>query len=406
MPKNTSATARSSYMCIQIPAAGGYDKLQYKMVNGSGARGPNIEFQSIPEDQLYQVDVHYTGVNYADICVRWGLYSSAKKFVGWPITPGFEFSGVVSKQASSSRDDGLQPLPVGTPVVGVTMFGGYSQRVVVPRSQLMPLPSKIPPQIAAGLPCAALTAWYALHILATPGRSPGGTEGEGRKRACLIHSAAGGVGSMIARLAKASGRWSPIVGIVGGPHKIPWLEKVGCCDVVVCKRPWETAADVKTKTKSKKSQGGTWWSRVEEVCPQFDAVFDANGAATFQDSYDHLKPEGRLIVYGFHTMLPKEGGRLTPCQWIRMAWSWLRSPTFDPLDMVPSNKSVLAFNLSFLFDRTDLFSEVMGRVLKMVEAGDLGEMPQPALYPLEDVAQAHAAIESGATTGKLVLDAR
>jgi NADPH:quinone reductase-like Zn-dependent oxidoreductase len=35
------------------------------------------------------------GVNYADVCVRWGVYESAKKYVGWPITPGFEFSGVV-----------------------------------------------------------------------------------------------------------------------------------------------------------------------------------------------------------------------------------------------------------------------------------------------------------------------
>jgi hypothetical protein len=34
-------------------------------------------------------------VNYADVCVRWGVYESAKKYVGWPITPGFEFSGVI-----------------------------------------------------------------------------------------------------------------------------------------------------------------------------------------------------------------------------------------------------------------------------------------------------------------------
>jgi NADPH:quinone reductase-like Zn-dependent oxidoreductase len=302
-------------------------------------------------------------------------------------------------------------------VVGVTMFGGYSTHVLVPRAQLLALPDSIPPQIAAGLPCAVLTAWYALHLLATPGTSPGGTEGSGMRRSCLIHSAAGGVGSMIARLAKASGRWHPIVGVVGSAHKVPVLEGMGCCDVVVCKRPEKKKKKKKKKKEknvsaisSQRHQTDAWWADIEAACPGgaglFDAVFDANGAATFQQSYDHLKPEGRLVVYGFHTMLPKQGGRLTPCQWVRMAWSWLRSPTFDPLDMVPSNKSVLAFNLSFLFDRTDIFAEVMGRVLDMAVRGELGELPEPALYPLEEVGRAHADIESGMTTGKLVLDTR
>ncbi len=366
--------------------------LQCNTVDGSGTLGPNAA--EMPEDELYQVRVHFTGVNYADVCVRWGLYSSAKKFVGWPITPGFEFSGVVVRAGKTRKN----ALPLGTRVVGVTMFGGYSTHVLVPRAQLLPLPAAIPPQIAAGLPCAVLTAWYALHLLATPGTSPGGTEGVGLKRSCLIHSAAGGVGSMIARLAKASGRWHPIVGVVGSPHKIPVLKAMGCCDVVVCKRP----------ENGERNDSDAWWADVEAACTSgcFDAVFDANGAATFQQSFDHLKPEGRLVVYGFHTMLPKHGGRLTPCQWVRMAWSWLFSPTFDPLDMVPSNRSVLAFNLSFLFDRTDLFAEVMGRVLNMVSRGEMGELPEPALFRLDDVGSAHAAIESGMTTGKLVLDAR
>eukprot|EP01084_Bolivina_argentea_P086544 156447_1 len=44
---------------------------------------------------LITVQVHAFGLNYADICIRWGLYESAKKYVGWPITPGFDFSGKV-----------------------------------------------------------------------------------------------------------------------------------------------------------------------------------------------------------------------------------------------------------------------------------------------------------------------
>jgi len=45
--------------------------------------------------------VSAVGVNYADVCVRMGLYKSAKEFVGWPITPGFEV--FISNQIIYSR---------------------------------------------------------------------------------------------------------------------------------------------------------------------------------------------------------------------------------------------------------------------------------------------------------------
>jgi len=40
-----------------------------------------------------KVEVKAAGVNYADCMVRMGLYRSAKKFVGWPITPGLKSAG-------------------------------------------------------------------------------------------------------------------------------------------------------------------------------------------------------------------------------------------------------------------------------------------------------------------------
>ena len=68
-----------------------------------------------------QVDVEACGVNYADCVVRMGLYTSAKQYVGWPITPGFEFAGRVAEVGA-----GVDDLAPGTPVLGVTRFGGYA----------------------------------------------------------------------------------------------------------------------------------------------------------------------------------------------------------------------------------------------------------------------------------------
>jgi len=82
--------------------------------------------------------------------------------------------------------------------------------------------------------------------------------------------------------------------------------------------------------------------------------FDANGKETLKFSYDHLCPGGKLVVYGFHSMLPKYdsnypsySGALGTTSWVKMAYDYLSSPTFDPMKMTTDCKSVLAFNLSF-----------------------------------------------------------
>ena len=81
------------------------------------------------------VAVRACGVNYADCVVRMGLYKSAKEYVGWPITPGFEVAGVVARVGSEVDD-----LRVGDEVIAVTRFGGYASDVVVPRRQVFAIP--------------------------------------------------------------------------------------------------------------------------------------------------------------------------------------------------------------------------------------------------------------------------
>src|SRR5687768_1030530 len=125
------------------------------------------------------IDVAAIGVNYADCIVRMGLYASAKEYVGWPITPGFEFSGTID-----ALGEGARGLAAGQDVFGVTRFGGYATQLVVPDYQLFALPHGWSHAQAASFPTVFLTAWYALRELCKlrPGMR------------ILIHSAAGGVG--------------------------------------------------------------------------------------------------------------------------------------------------------------------------------------------------------------------
>jgi NADPH:quinone reductase-like Zn-dependent oxidoreductase len=304
------------------------------------------------------------GVNYADCVARMGLYASARELVGYPLCPGFEVAGRVA-----AVGDGVSGWSVGTPVMGVTLFGGYSTHVVLPASQTYPLPPGLIVEQAAAFPAAHLTAWFGLMELAHP------RHGE----TVLVHSAAGGVGSVLVQLARNAG--CGVIAVVGAPHKREIPESLGAQHVID-----KSSEDL--------------WSGVKSIAPKgCEIVLDANGASTLADSYSHLAPTGRLVVYGFHSMLPREGGRP---RWLQLARTWLRTPRFDPLAMTRENRSVLAFNLSFLGDRAELLDRGMNWLIAELAAGRL-EPPRTTTHSLEDVADAHRALESGRTTGKLVL---
>ena len=311
-----------------------------------------------------RVDVRAIGINYADVIVRMGLYASAKELVGWPITPGFEVSGVVA-----SVGEGVTDLEVGARVFAVTLFDGYASQVVVPRHQVFPIPEGLSYGQAAAIPAVFLTAWYALKELANP--RPGLT--------ILVHSAAGGVGSSLVQLGKALDL--TVVGVVGRSHKVETAREMGCDHVI----------DKSTEDL---------WARAEALRPDgYDVVLDANGVETLAQSYAHLRRTGRLVVYGFSTMFSR--GRARP-SYLKLATGWLRTPRFDPLDMVNRSRSVLAFNLSYLFDRDDILAAGMADIHALLADGRLRPPPLTA-YPLADVARAHADIESGNSVGKLVL---
>ena len=127
-------------------------------------------------------------------------------------------------------------------------------------------------------------------------------------------------------------------------------------------------------------------------------LFDANGVATLRDSFELLAPMGKLAVYGFASMLPKDG-RLN---WLRLGWDWLRTPRFNPLDMTTSNRSVLAANLSFLSAQAPLLREGMLWLLERFADGRLAPPPVET-FALVDAAKAQQRIESGHSVGKLVL---
>ena len=317
-----------------------------------------------PGPDEVRIDVQAAGVNFADLVVRLGLYPSARKYGGYPITPGFEVAGTVS--AVGAR---VGRFHTGDSVVGITRFGGYASRVCLPETQVLPVPSGLDVYEAAGFPVAFLTAWYAVRELfrLRPGRR------------VLIHSAAGGVGGALVQLCKYYGCF--VVGVVGSPHKVEVARSLGA-DVVI-----------------DKSSTPLWPAVDGAASDGYHVVLDANGAETLKEGYRRLCPTGRLVIYGFHSMLPRGSAKVN---WLKAALDWLRTPRFDPFTMTDQNRSVLAFNLSYLFDEIGIFEEALAELVPELERGTLRALPVTKV-PFEDVQEAHRLLHSGTSVGKVVL---
>jgi len=338
---------------IVIEKPGGFDQLK---------------IQSFPDpvankDEVV-VKIKAIGVNYADCVIRMGYYKSAQVFAGWPITPGFDFSGEVIQCGPDVKN-----VQKGMRVLGISRFDAYATHIKVPSNQVFSIPNRISFEKAGGFPTIFLTAYYALYMstIIYP------------DSVILIHSAAGGVGSALLQLSKRN-HWKTI-GVVGQSNKI------------------EIAIDMGADRVIDKSRENLW-QMVDEYAPNgLDVVLDGNGALTIKKGSQRLRHNGKMIVYGFHGMFQKGWGRANI---FRLAYQYFRTPRFNPLDMNDKNRSLITFNLSFLFHRKDMLQVAMGDLQKWFVSGEI-KMPPVTTYPFFDVSNAHRDLQSGKTSGKLVL---
>jgi NADPH:quinone reductase-like Zn-dependent oxidoreductase len=307
------------------------------------------------------VEVKACGINFADIAVRLGLYEAAKGM--YPLCPGLEFAGIVSHKGEEVNE-----FSVGDRVFGASRFGGYTTVINCPSEHLWKMPADWDFSRGATFTVPYLTAYYGLHSIGHLKKSD----------IVLVHSAAGGVGTALVHLLKVNG--NTCVGIVGLTEKISAVKQAGA-DFVV--------------DKSRKKL----WERAEVISPGgYDMILDANGATTLKESYNHIKPSGRLLVYGFSSMFSSSGHK----NWPKLIRDYFRTPRFNPFELTGSNKTVSGFNLIYLFENVAFFRDIMADLVEYASKKRMPRMPVSE-YAFEDVADAHRALESGKTIGKLVL---
>ena len=319
----------------------------------------NYVEESLPElqDGEVSLNVKSIGLNFADIFAIKGLYSATPK---GSFIPGLEYSGEISNPGSSSFQKGDR-------VMGITKFGAYADRLNIDHRYLTKIPDNWNFAEAAAFQVQALTAYYALKPL--------GNFQPGQK--VLIHSAAGGVGIWANRLAKEMGGFT--IGAVGSEAKFDLLKEEGYDRVMTRGKDF---------LKSYHKQVG------KEIRPHL--VLECIGGKVLMDSYKQMERMGRLISYGSASFSNNSKG----VNYLSLIFKYIRRPKFDTMKMMSSNKSVMAFNLIWLFDQVHLYEQYMQEVMSY----SIGKPRVGHEFSFSEAPNALMLFQSGKTTGKVVLN--
>ncbi|HEX5036905.1 MAG TPA: medium chain dehydrogenase/reductase family protein [bacterium] len=305
-----------------------------------------------------RIRVKASGVNFADLMARLGLYPDAPKL---PAVVGYEVAGVVDQAGGGS------PFKIGDRVGAITQFGGYSDTVVAPEGFVFPLPAKLSFEEAAAIPVNYLTAWL---MLVEQGNVKKGDR-------VLVHAAAGGVGQAALQICKWRG--AEVIGTASkGKHER--LKSLGvdhCIDY--------HSQDF--ETEAKRLTGGRGVT----------IVLDAVGGASYRKSYRCLAPLGKLMMFGASSFSTGEKRNL-----LSVAKGFFQMPAFRPIPLMNQNRGVMGFNLGHLWGAKDLLKRSTADILGLVASGDFKPLVDKT-FPLEKAGEAHAYIHAHKNFGKVLL---
>lgn len=297
------------------------------------------------------VQLAYAGVNFIDVYMREGRYRHSETYgAPLPITLGMEGGGTVE-----AIGRGVENVKAGDRVAYCLSRGSYAEYAVVPAWKLVKVPVDIPLDIATTLMLQGCTAHYLSHSLFALGPA----------HSCLVHAGAGGVGQLLIQLARLRG--ARVLATVGSTEKAEIVHKLGAEAILY--------REVDFREAVMDATGGVG----------VDVVYDSVGLETIDRSLRSLKRRGVCVNYGGSSGLVE---------------------TIKPLDLAEAGS--VFFTRPHLAHYMGDSGEINGRAADLFAAFVDGKLKVviDKIYPLKQVADAHARIEGRQTLGKLLLDAQ
>ena len=308
-----------------------------------------------------RVRVEATGVNFADIMGRLGIYPDLPKM---PVVVGYEVAGRVD-----AVGDGVERAWVGRDVLAATRFGGYADVVCVPAIQVFERPPGMSARDGAALPVNYLTAYQMVEIMG--GLRAGQT--------VLVHSAGGGVGIAATQLAKRLG--ATVIG-TASRAKHERLRALGVDHLIDYR-----SEDFERRARELTGGGGV------------DLVLDAVGGDSFKKSFRTLAPTGRLAMFGISSAATGKQRSLVAFARTALAMPWLQ---FNPLALIGQNKGVFGVNLLHLWGELARIRSWMDTLLGYYRDGAIKPLVAE-VFPFDRAAAAHHYIQDRQNVGKVLL---
>lgn len=290
------------------------------------------------------LEVSAAGVNRADLLQRKGFYDPPE---GTTPVLGLECSGTVS-----AVGDDVADLPIGSPVCALLSGGGYAEYVTVPAGQLAPIPSGCSLVEAAGLMEVAATVWSNIFMI---GNLEAG-------ETLLIHGGGGGIGTMGIQAAKAFG--ARVIVTAGSERKRDACRELGA----------DIAIDY---------TAGDFADQMREQGLDADVILDIIGAKYLKSNLKVLADSGRLIVIGL------QGGVKTELN-LNHLLTKRASVTATSLRGRPAEQ------------KSQIVSDMVSQFWPLIEDGTIRPITDRT-FELNDVADAHRALEASSAIGKILL---
>ena len=239
-----------------------------------GPEALTLRDHELPPLQAGQLRIRHTaiGLNFIDIYQRRGLYP-----VSLPAILGSEAAGVI--EAVGPDAGAFQP---GDRIAHLAMGGAYAQTANIPAAMAAAVPEGVTDDDAAAVFLKGLTVEMLVRQVFPLGPD----------HACLVHAAAGGVGSLLCQWAKHIG--AHVIGVVGNEAKSELAKSNGADDVIIRTKTTSIADEVRKLT------GGRG----------VNVAYDSVGQATFEASLDSLAPLGHMVTYGNASGPPRQLPRL------------------------------------------------------------------------------------------------
>ena len=317
----------------------------------------NVPKPEIVSDNDVLIRVIAIGLNYAEVLSRKGQYSWTPPR---PYIPGMECYGeVVATGNSVSR------FKVGDKVIAGGQYGSYAEFKIAPQHLVFKAVSGFTPEENAAFLVNFMTAWVVIIKQARIEKN----------EICLIHAAAGGVGTAAVQIAKAMG--GRVIGTAGNASKLEVVKKLGADRVI-------NYLDEDFYQVILESFGGV------------DVVLEVVGGEVFKSSLKLLNPFGRICIAGYASIPLNKWNPLTYWK------TWKDAPKINIMKMAKASHGVFATHIGYLTENETLSGEIVEEVRSF--CGKNGLKPiVGAQYTFDQIPDAHSFMQSRKSHGKIVI---